>query len=93
MDALLPLLAGCCPPHRWVPRSRQNDQTAGAKDMVACATATAKVVDGKVAQAMAKSSAMTNALGLVAWWQRGCNNVVVAATHVSSFVGRNPASA
>jgi hypothetical protein len=46
MDTLLPILVGHCPPHRGVPHSKQDDQTLGMKDTVACTTATKKVADG-----------------------------------------------
>jgi hypothetical protein len=76
---VLPLLAGPCPPHHRILCSRQDDQTAGAKDTVVCATAAAKVVDGNISQSMARSNA-TNTMGLVVWWRRGCNNIVVSAS-------------
>jgi hypothetical protein len=34
--------------------------------------------------ATTRSSAMTNALDYVAWWRRGCNKVIIAATCGSS---------
>jgi hypothetical protein len=63
------------------PRSRQDDGTAGAKYLAASATATAKLVIGIVACTTARSSAMTNAMDFVAWWQRG------TMTMSSSFLG------
>ncbi len=36
------------------------------------------------AHAMTRSSAMTNALDFVTWWRGSYDEVVVAATHVSS---------
>jgi hypothetical protein len=54
-DVPPPLLADPCPPHHGFPGSRQDDQTAGAKNIVACATAATKVVDGNEPRSEAAS--------------------------------------
>jgi hypothetical protein len=81
MGALPSLLTGCHPLlHCEFPCSRQDDQTAGMKDTVACTYVPAKVVNGNVAQATARSSTMTNAIGFVAWQQRGHDSIIVTST-------------